>query len=126
MTVITRRVRLPPKRVRPKFGIPHGIKREWPRHRAFLRRHRCVVGRIDCSDQIEVAHVRSAANSGTGLKPGDFHAVPLCVECHRLQHQIGQPEFEKQFGIDLLALAAEFARQSPDRAMREAIGNEFK
>jgi 5-methylcytosine-specific restriction endonuclease McrA len=77
--------------------------------------------RIDCAGRIEVAHVRSAANSGTGLKPADWWAVPLCQTCHRLQHEIGIATFEKQMQVDLAALAREFAKRSPDQAMRKAM-----
>jgi hypothetical protein len=41
-----------------------------------------------------------------------------------LQHQIGQPAFERQFNIDLVWLAAEFARLSPDKRMKEAMAEE--
>jgi hypothetical protein len=117
-------MKLPPKRERARSNIPRAPKREWPRHRAFLRRHQCVVGRVDCDNsRIEVAHIRSAANSGTGIKPADWDAIPLCWSCHKLQHLIGQREFEKQFHINLTELAKEFARQSPDTGMREAMNS---
>jgi hypothetical protein len=70
---------------------------------------------------IEFAHVRSAANSGTGLKPSSAWGIALCSECHLLQHQIGQKAFEAKHGIDLMALALEFIRRSPDYAMRESL-----
>src|ERR1051325_11121972 len=113
---------LPPKRERPRSGIPRGPKRQWPRHEAFLRRHRCVVGRADCDNSnVEVAHLRSAANSGAGLKPPSWDAVPLCHVCHAQAHQIGHDTFAQIHKIDFWALAREFAKRSPDKAMREAM-----
>ena len=45
-------------------------------HRAFIRKHECVlwgnpITACDTDHAIEAAHYRSAANSGTGMKPGD-------------------------------------------------------
>ena len=111
---------LPPRRKPQRSGILREVRREWPRHRAFLRRHQCCVP--GCTFlPIEVAHVRSAGNSGVGLRPGDWSAVPLCHDHHREQHQIGLPAFEARYGIDLAALAVEFARRSPDARMKEAL-----
>ena len=114
---------LPPKRIRERSGILREPPREWPRHRAFLRRHHCCVP--GCEQlPIEVAHVRSAANSGTGLRPHDSSAVPLCHEHHAEQHRIGQPAFERRYRIDLAALAADFTRLSPDLKMKEAMNDQ--
>lgn len=38
------------------------------------------------------AHYRLASNSGTGIKP-PYSGIPLTVEEHLIQHQIGQFEF---------------------------------
>jgi hypothetical protein len=114
-------ITLPPKRERQRSGIPRGPQREWPRHRAWLRSHQCAVGRADCEGPVEVAHVRTAANSGVGLKPPDWDAVPLCRACHAQQHQIGMETFQQQLKVNLAELAMEFARRSPDTAMRKAM-----
>jgi hypothetical protein len=114
-------VTLPPKRERPRSGIARGPQREWPRHRAWLRRHQCCLLGMWCEGSTEVAHVRSAANAGIGLKPHDAFSVPLCRSHHQLQHQIGQESFQKHHKIDLLALAREFVRLSPDLKMKESL-----
>ncbi len=67
------------------------------------------------------AHFRSAANSGTGIKPHDAFGISLCDGHHKEQHQIGQPAFERKYGIDMMALALEFTRRSPDVDMRESL-----
>lgn len=108
---------LPKKRQPLRSGILREAKREWPRHRAFVRGHHCCVPGCQLTD-IEFAHVRSAANSGTGIKPADWNGVSLCSYHHRAQHQDGAETFSRAHGIDLWKLAAEFAARSPDAAMR--------
>ena len=74
----------------------------------------------DCNGRpIEVAHVRTGTDGGAGLKPSDKWCISLCAAHHRLQHSLGEPEFERRFGIDMKALAREFARKSPHRARLE-------
>lgn len=113
-----------PRRVkRSKFGIERAPKRVWPRHRRFVKGHECVVTlkRIgECNGPIDPAHVRSAANAGTSVKPFDWFLVPLCRKHHEEQHR-GVETFMRKYGIDLWALAAEFAAKSPDTAMKEAM-----
>ena len=50
--------------------------------------------------------------SGTGLTKGGRHDE---------QHLIGIDAVSKKYGIDLWALAAEFARKSPDWEMRASL-----
>lgn len=111
---------LPPRREPPKSGIPRGPKRVWLRHRKFVRSHCCCVPGCEAF-QTEFAHIRSAATAGTGLKPFDWHGVPLCRNHHREQHQVGQGTFEDRHGIDLDAIATELVRQSPDVQMKLAM-----
>jgi hypothetical protein len=59
--------------------------------------------------------VRNGTDGGTGLKPGDQWAISLCSAHHREQHQTGEVSFAMKHGIDLLALAREFAARSPHR-----------
>jgi hypothetical protein len=77
-------------------------------------------------EPIEVSHIRSAANAGTGVKPHDQYAVPMCGGIgpdshHSEYHRIGHASFSRNYGLDLWAIAAEFTRRSPDTAMKEAI-----
>jgi hypothetical protein len=83
-----------------------------PKYRAWLRKQLCSV-QIACQDKwfwysaagpVEAAHGPSA---GTRVKGPDNEAIPLCQLHHRLQHQIGWPEFEKQAGISRKAIARE-------------------
>lgn len=116
---------LPPRRKPLRSGIERGPKREWARHRAWLRRHQCVV--TGCArEPIEVSHIRTAANAGIALRPHDSSAVPMCggigPEAHHAEyHRIGHASFEAKYGLNLKATAAELTRQSPDTDMRASL-----
>lgn len=110
---------LPKRRKVNKMGLRE-VRREFPRHRKFVRSHGCCVPECDRMP-IEFAHIRSAANSGVAVKPHDAFGISLCTEHHRYQHQVGQSAFEYEFKIDLARLAAEFVKRSPDTAMRESL-----
>ncbi len=84
-------------------------------HRAWVRRHHCCVPHCR-SARIECAHVRVGTNGGVGLKPSDRWIISLCADHHAEQHLVGEREFERRYGLELLALAEEFARRSPHRA----------
>ena len=113
-------IALPAKRERPRSGIERAPKRTWPKHERWVRAHRCSVPGCEAGP-IEFAHIRTAANAGTGLKPAAWHGVSLCSAYHAESHR-GERTFEAKYGIDLKAIAAEFARRSPDQAMRDAMG----
>ena len=82
-------------------------------HMNFVRGHECCVP--GCGGRpIEVAHIRTAANSGMGIKPNDAFTVSLCTEHHRESH-LGDRTFQTKYAIDLMALAEAFYRASPHR-----------
>ena len=116
---------LPAKRQKPASGILRTPERVYPRHRKWLRSHECVVTLSDCnvacSSVVEVSHIRTAANSGTGLKPRDSDAVPMCSLHHRNYHDYGHETWQRVYGLDLAKLAAEFASRTPDEKLREAM-----
>lgn len=112
--------RLPPRRKPQKSGIERGPQRVWLRHRAWLRSHHCVVPGC-LAEPIEVSHLRTAANAGVALKPHDGFAVPMCHAHHAEYHQRGHKEFQRQYGVDLAALAVAFVKDSRDHAMRESL-----
>ena len=111
---------LPAKRIRPKSGISRGPKREWVRHRRFVRSLACCIPNC-ITEPVEFCHIRTAANSGTGLKPFDWHAVGMCRIHHQASHDMGIETFQKRYGVDLEKLAAEYVKASPDLAMKEAM-----
>jgi hypothetical protein len=112
--------RLPPKLKRPKMSVRIPIQKIWPRHRRWVRSHGCCVPECQAM-RVEFAHLRSAATAGKGQKPHDAFGVSLCRTHHDEQHRLGGARFEAKYGLDLRALAVEFARRSPDREMRDSL-----
>lgn len=101
-----------PKRI-PKSERLNAPKRvRSPSHCKWVREHSCCVPNCDARP-IEAAHVRTGTMGGTGIKPGDDWTISLCSYHHARQHAIGERVFEKAHGIDMKALAQEFARKSP-------------
>jgi len=50
---------------------------------AWIRKQQCIkCYRKPC----EAAHQRILGNGGTGIKPPDHDAVPLCHDCHVKEH----------------------------------------
>jgi hypothetical protein len=82
------------------------------RHLRWIRRQSCVVPDCRSFAAIEAAHVRTAGNAGTGIKPHDKFTVPMCREHHAEQHKRGWRTFERRYGLDLLAEAAKYAESS--------------
>lgn len=115
---------LPKKRERVRSGIERAPRREWQRHRRFVRGHQCIIaGKGDhvCEGPIVFAHVRHETDGGGSLLPSDWWGNSMCDCAHQLQHRIGEPAFERRFGIVLKASAMEFARASTDLAMRDVM-----
>jgi deoxycytidylate deaminase len=106
-------MRLPPKRKPVRSGIERAPRRDWPRHRRFVKSHVCCVCGYEKTD---FAHVKTRGSGG-----GDETGVPLCRACHAEQHTIGIETFQRRHGIDLVALAEEFVQHTPDIAMKMAI-----
>jgi hypothetical protein len=108
---------LPGRRTRPKMGVRKEPRRIFQTHRQFVRRHDCVVP--GCHEgPIEFAHVKSRGAGGH-----DAQGISLCLAHHREQHQVGIMTFQARYGIDLFALAAEFARTTTDKALKAAMAD---
>lgn len=112
------------KRKPTRSGIQHHAQREWPKHDRWIRGLECVATQKDpggCSGKVRACHHRTAANSGTGLKPPSWDLWPGCDGHHGLQHQKGQPWFEKWLGLKLDQVAKDLAKQSPDTEMKAVM-----
>lgn len=99
------------------------LKRRWPEHDSFVRSLRCILadkpGHI-CNSPVRACHFRTAANSGTGLKPPSWELWPGCDLAHvGEQHRLGQREFERRYSVDLHDIAVTCVHISTDQAMRE-------
>ncbi len=81
-------------------------------HLAYVRSLPCCVP--DCHQRpIHAHHVRTAATAGTGMKPPDTDAVPLCYAHHDEHHRIGWRTFHARYGVDLAAEARLCATGQP-------------
>jgi hypothetical protein len=95
----------------PPARIPRNVAHAEPKarfrrrsqHLGFIRQLPCVVcGKAAPS---EAAHVRSGSDGGAGVKPADRYCVPLCTDCHALQHEFGELTFWSTVRIDPLNVA---------------------
>ena len=107
-----------PKLIRkPKRAKYVKVKRSFPKHRTWVRKHECSVTLSEngciCDGPIIAAHVRTDTDGGMGLKPHDRWIISLCRVHHNVQHSMGEKKFENIYGIDMKALAREFAAASP-------------
>lgn len=101
-----------PPRINKQSGKKDVGKRS-PGHRKWVRGHACCA--CGATAPIEAAHVRDGTDGGTGIKPSGKWVISLCAACHHEQHRVGEKSFQRVYGIDLKALAAEFFAKSPHR-----------
>lgn len=87
--------------VEPRFKVER-IRSE--KHLVFVRRMPCSVPTCRATP-CEAHHFRTAATSGTAVKPSDLDCVPLCFEHHAEFHQRGWHTFEDKYRIDLREIA---------------------
>ena len=87
--------------------------RRCPAHLEWIRSLACAVP--GCRGKSEAAHVRQNSGAGTGLKPADKWAVPLCGPNghHQEQHRLGHVAFDAKYGVNLRSLAQTLAGKSP-------------
>jgi len=83
-------------------------------YKRFIRRVGEWAGCLICADntRIDPAHIKFSDASAGKIHPGkgakdDDWIVPLCRDCHELQHKEGnERSFWGQRGIDILRVAA--------------------
>jgi hypothetical protein len=102
------------------MGVRPALQQIWPRHRRWVKSHGCCVPGC-AAQQVEFAHLRSTGNAGLAQKPHDIFGISLCRIHHDEQHCIGATSFGRKYGIDMWALASEFARRSPDHEIRASL-----
>lgn len=74
-----------------------------PAHLAWIRTRPCCV-RQCWREPIHAHHDRHGA--GTGIKPDDSQALPICWWHHEQGHRIGWKTFEALHGLDLTVIAS--------------------
>ena len=75
-----------------------------PEYLKWLRGCKCWT--CGATGRIEAAHYRGPEippedKGGTGLKPADRWAIPLCHDCHRMQHAEGHAAFDERTGAKM-------------------------
>jgi hypothetical protein len=88
-------------------------------HLALIRQCPCLS--CDQDPAREAAHVRMSAPgkpvTGTGIKPDDRWALPLCHDCHMKQHAVGETKFWADLGIDPIWTATELSSGGDVRSL---------
>lgn len=94
------------------------------KHLRFIASLMCLIcHRVD----VQAAHIRSGNGAGMGIKPSDDCTVPLCVTCHKNQHDNGEELWWSQFGGIKKAtkLAKSLYAITGDRDKAETLIREF-
>jgi hypothetical protein len=60
------------------------------KYRRWLFTLGCVITE---NPEVQIAHIRRGANAGIGRKPPVWRCLPLSVEMHRIQGEIGELKF---------------------------------
>lgn len=114
-----------PGSVRPKIKQAFRTPREEsPSHLAAIRKCPC----LGCGEdqRIEAAHVRTASaahnkRSGIGEKPDDKWTLPLCKDCHREQHKVGELHFWHHIQLSPFLVCERLFAASPNVEAMRAI-----
>ncbi len=88
------------------------MRRRDPKHLEWIRSMPCCVPGCRRASPYDVIHPHHARTVGAG--GSDRETVPLCVEHHNEFHSLsgGRLRFNAKYGIDLAALAKEYASLS--------------
>lgn len=107
---------IPRRKKAPRMGVR---EKPWWRSQSygqFIRGFECAVaGVLDpCEGPIQQAHVRNGTDGCGSERPSDWWSIPLCLHHHvGVQHQHGEPEFERRYKIDMKALSWKYWRLWP-------------
>jgi len=112
-----------PRRRQPKrSGIQRAPRRVFAVHRAYVRRHECAIPNCPYHDDpIEFSHLDDENSKGMGIKSPDWQGTSWCRTHHRRAHDIGHEAMCAENSTTMEAqrkIAAEYARTTPDKAMR--------
>lgn len=64
------------------------------KHRRFIASLPCL---ISGGNDTQAAHIRKGNPCGAGLKPSDIYCLPLSVDQHRIQHDMGEVEYWRPY-----------------------------
>lgn len=88
---------------------------ESEKYRRWVASLPCVVS---FARNVQCAHIRLGAEAGLGRKPADWRCVPLSVQEHALQHEIGELKYWFNYGgyETAVVLAQQLYNAFPDTA----------
>lgn len=94
-------------------------------HLDFIRSLPC----ISCGNDIctEAAHLRTddlkygKRSTGMQQKPSDFFVLPLCGDCHRVQHTGNEMNFWTNIGVNPFILALSLFAASGDHELAHEV-----
>lgn len=93
------------------------------KHRDWIANHLCVAYHLgNCYGPVDCCHARGVvppSERGIGIKPSDIWCFSACRKHHR-ESEKREAEWGKENALDVRALCLEFARSSPDVAIRQA------
>lgn len=89
------------------------------KHRLWIKSQRSIInGSLNCVDPHHVKKVDQSVGKPTdsaGKRVDDKYLIPLGRGLHDELHEIGEPAFEKKYGVDLVKLALGFYAHSGDQ-----------
>lgn len=111
--LISKPFRKLPKPIRKVRTKPRKGPMRDPRYRRWLRQFTsCVIGDLEvgprnvCDDTWAIPDPAHTQNNGLSSKGPDSSCVPLCRKHHQ-EYDAGRAAFEKKYGVNMKALAAE-------------------
>lgn len=114
---------------------PDGGRYRSQQYRAWVRGFPCAIaGKCGhaCVKTMACAHVRKGTDGCKDVKPSDWWTIPLCDDyagggAHGEQHRIGEPAFERKYGIDMKTLARSYWNhpKNSHRAKAREAGKEL-
>jgi len=106
------------KKEKVRSGIQRAPRRDYEKHRKFVRRFVCEG--CGTSNNIQCAHLRLMTGGGEQLKPVDAWSYAACYQCHIIdQHNIGEPEWWRRIGKDAWKTCLKYALESPVDEVRQ-------
>lgn len=106
-----------PRKMKPGSRRPK--RDQHNRHLAMIRKCPCLG--CDADPARVAAHLRTGTRGGTGLKPADRYALPLCHYCHIRQHTEGELTFWFRLHIDPAKIAKDLWTDSPNLPAMRAV-----
>lgn len=95
------------------FKNNKGTSDKAPSHTGHITAHRDIKK----GEKLRLAAWLKGGEGGTdggmGVKPSDRFVIPLCSAAHREQHNVGEAEFQRMYGVNMRKIADSLWAKSP-------------